>query len=102
MDFQKLLEQAEAMQASLSAVEDQLKDTVYEGTSGGSHGVSIRMNGENEIQEIQIADELMSLENKEMLQDMLMIAFNHANEQIQKDRTSKMQNVTGNMKLPGM
>lgn len=99
MDLQKLLEQAQAMQASLSSVETQLKDTMYEGSS---NGVKIVMNGENEIQEISIPDDLMDKENKEMLQDVLLIAFNNANEKIIADRESKMNAITQNVHIPGM
>ncbi len=99
MDLQKLLEQAQAMQASLSSVETQLKDTMYEGSS---NGVKIVLNGENEVQEISIPDDLMDKENKEMLQDVLLIAFNNANEKIIADRESKMNAITQNVHIPGM
>lgn len=99
MDLQKLLEQAQAMQSSLSSVETQLKDTIYEGSS---NGVRIIMNGENEVQEISIPDELMDKDNKEMLQDVLLIAFNNANEKIIADRESKMNAITQNVHIPGM
>ena len=99
MDLQKLLEQAQAMQASLSSVETQLKDTMYEGFS---NGVKIVMNGENEVQKISIPDDLMDKENKEMLQDVLLIAFNNANEKIIADRESKMNAITQNVHIPGM
>lgn len=99
MDLQKLLEQAQAMQASLSSVETQLKETMYEGSS---NGVKIVMNGENEVQEISIPDDLMDKENKEMLQDVLLIAFNNANEKIIADRESKMNAITQNVHIPGM
>lgn len=99
MDLQKLLEQAQAMQSSLSSVETQLKDTIYEGTS---NGVKVIMNGDNKVQEVSIPDELMSLENKDMLQDVLLIAFNNANEKIVADRESKMKAITNNMHIPGM
>lgn len=99
MDLQKLLEQAQAMQSSLSSVETQLKDTIYEGSS---NGVRIVMNGENEVQEISIPDDLMDKDNKEMLQDVLLIAFNNANEKIIADRESKMNAITQNVHIPGM
>lgn len=99
MNLQKLLEQAQAMQASLSSIETQLKDTMYEGSS---NGVKIVMNGENEVQEISIPDDLMDKENKEMLQDVLLIAFNNANEKIIADRESKMNAITQNVHIPGM
>lgn len=99
MDLQKLLEQAQAMQSSLSSVETQLKDTIYEGSS---NGVKIVMNGENEVQEISIPDDLMDKDNKEMLQDVLLIAFNNADEKIIADRESKMNAITQNVHIPGM
>ena len=99
MDLQKILEQAQAMQSSLSSVETQLKDTIYEGSS---NGVRIVMNGENEVQEISIPDDLMDKDNKEMLQDVLLIAFNNANEKIIADRESKMNAITQNVHIPGM
>lgn len=99
MNLQKLLEQAQAMQASLSSVETQLKDTMYEGSS---NGVKIVLNGENEVQKISIPDDLMDKENKEMLQDVLLIAFNNANEKIIADRESKMNAITQNVHIPGM
>lgn len=99
MDLQKLLEQAQAMQSSLSSVETQLKDTIYEGSS---NGVKIVMNGENEVQKISIPDDLMDKENKEMLQDVLLIAFNNVNEKIIADRESKMNSITQNVHIPGM
>lgn len=99
MDLQKLLEQAQAMQSSLCSVETQLKDTIYEGSS---NGVRIIMNGENEVQEISIPDDLMDKDNKEMLQDVLLIAFNNANEKIIADRESKMNAITQNVHFPGM
>lgn len=99
MDLQKLLEQAQAMQSSLSSVETQLKDTIYEGSS---NGVKIVMNGENEVQEISIPDDLMDKDNKEMLQDVLLIAFNNANEKIIADRESKMNAITQNVHIHGM
>ena len=94
MDLQKLLEQAQAMQASLSSVETQLKDTMYEGSS---NGVKIVL-----VQESSIPDDLMDKENKEMLQDVLLIAFNNANEKIIADRESKMNAITQNVHIPGM
>ena len=44
----------------------------------------------------------MDKENKEMLQDVLLIAFNNANEKIIADRESKMNAITQNVHIPGM
>ncbi len=102
MDIQKLLQQAQAMQKQLADMEDELNEKVYEGTSGGSNGVKVEINGGYEVQSITIGDDLMDLENKEMLQDMLLLAMNQALEEIAKDKEENLGSVTGGLNIPGM
>ena len=49
MDFGKLMEQASRMQESLGRLEDELNATVYEGSS---NGLTVKINGKMECQEI--------------------------------------------------
>ena len=102
MDLQKLMQEAQKMQKELGKIEEELAETIYEGTSGGSEGVIVKVNGRTEVQEVLIPDELLDVENKEMLQDMILIAANDAIAQANADREEKMGSVTSGMKLPGM
>ena len=102
MDLQKLMQQAQQMQKQLGKIEEELSETIYEGTSGGSEGVLVKVNGKNEVQEIIIPEELMDKENREMLQDMLLIAANDALAKATSEREEKMGALTQGMKLPGM
>ena len=102
MDLQRLMQQAQQMQRKIAKIEEELDATIYEGATGGSEGVSVKVRGKNEIQEITISDELMDKENKEMLQDMLLIACNEALEKAKAERDEKMGAVTQGVKLPGM
>ena len=86
MDLQRLMQRAQQMQRRIAKNEEELDATIYEGATGGSEGVSVKVSGKNEIQEITLSDELMDKENKEMLQDMLPIACNEALEKAKAER----------------
>ena len=75
--------------------------TEYEGKAGGN-GVKVVVNGRNEVQSVEIADDLMTVDNKEMLQDLILIAVNEAVEKAFQDRENKLGSATSGLNLPGM
>ena len=91
MDIQKLMEQARRCKI-ICKIEEELNATEYEGKAGGN-GVKVVVNGRNEVQSVEIADDLMTVDNKEMLQDLILIAVNEAVE-----RHSKIEKT--NLALP--
>ena len=101
MDIQKLMEQARQMQDNLGRIEEELNATEYEGKAGGN-GVKVVVNGRNEVQSVEIADDLMTVDNKEMLQDLILIAVNEAVEKAFQDRENKLGSDTSGLNLPGM
>lgn len=101
MDFSKLMEQAQKMQQDLTEMQSELAETIYTGKCGNGE-VVVKINGHNGMQEIQIADDLMTLDNKEMLQDMILIAQNAAVEKAAKDREEKMGAATAGINIPGL
>ena len=102
MDMQRLMAQAKKMQNSIASAEKELDETVYEGASGSDNAVIIRINSKHEVQEVVIADDLMDRENKEMLQDLITVAFGKAEEKLAADREAKMGAITGGVSFPGM
>ena len=100
MDLKKLMEQAQQMQNDMSKIEEELGETVYIGNSSGVDGVTIKLNGHNEVLEVSIAEELMDKDNREMLQDMILLAVNDATKQID-DFTEKKMGKFGNS-MPGV
>lgn len=97
MDINMLMKQAQKMQTDLKKTQSKLESTIYE---GNSNGIVVKMNGKNEVTEIYIPDELM--EDKEMLQDMLMIAINHAVEAVSQDRENQLGGLTAGLNIPGL
>lgn len=97
MDMNAILKQAQKMQADLAKTQTKLEETIYEGKS---NGIVVKMNGKNECQSIEIPEELM--DDREMLQDLLLIAFNNANEMIAEDRENQLGGITSGLNIPGM
>lgn len=99
MDVQRLMQQAQQMQRRLAKIEEELDATLYEGTN---NGVTVTVNGKNEVTEVKIDPELLEKDNQEMLQDMIMLAVNDANAKAKADRETKMNTVTNGVRVPGM
>lgn len=97
MDFGKLMEQASRMQESLGRLEDELNATVYEGSS---NGLTVKINGKMECQEIHIPEEMM--DDREMLEDMIRIALNQESQKANDDREKRLRHAAGGLGIPGM
>ena len=102
MDLSRLMQQAQHMQRRMNEIEAELAETTYEGNTGGEEGVTVVVSGRNEVQEVRIGEELMDPENREMLQDMVLIAVNDALGKAAAEREEKLGGLTQGMKLPGM
>ena len=99
MDIQRLLKEAQKMQSSLQKVEKELEDSQYEGKSGP---VTVVINGNHNVVSVDIDEEIWSADNKEMLQDMIMLAINDANKKASDERENKMSSLTAGVKMPGV
>lgn len=77
MDLDKLMQQAQSLQKQIEKTTAEISAMEFTGTASGGM-VEVRINGDNKVLNVSIADELMNSEDKEILQDMIMIAFNDA------------------------
>ncbi len=79
MDIKKMMEQAKKMQAVMDKQESELKANIF---VVEKQGITIKSNGNREVLSIDINDVLIDPEDKEMLQDIIIIAINEINELI--------------------
>ena len=101
MNINALMQQAQKMQQQMQKKQRELESKEYEFTSNGG-AIKIKMLGSKEIKSLEIDEDLIDKDEKEMLQDMLMIAINEAISKIEKEFESAMGSATGGMKIPGM
>jgi len=98
---QKMMRQMQKMQADMARVQDELGEMTVEATAGGG-AIRCVMTCKQEMKEIVIDPELVDPEEIEMLQDLLVVAFNEACRLSQEKGAAEMAKVTGNIKIPGL
>jgi nucleoid-associated protein EbfC len=95
-----LMKQATAMQDNMKKAQEELANSEVVGTSG-SGLVKITMTGKHHVKRIEIDPSLL-MDDKDMLEDMLMVAFNDAAKQLADNSDAKMGSVSKGMPgLPG-
>ena len=88
MNIQSLMREAQKMQKNLEKTQKELSDTTYEGTSSL---VNVVLNGNKHIVSVKIkATEDFSVEDVELLEDMIMVAFNDAAKKVDEDKEKKL------------
>lgn len=88
MNMQALMREAQKMKKELEKTQSELESTVYEGSSSL---VFVKMNGKKELISVEIKnDGDFNGEDLEMLQDMILVAFNDASKKVDKDKDSKL------------
>ena len=98
-DFTKILDKAKELEAKMKESQEKIKKIRAEGTAG-SNSVKIILDGEGEIQKIEISDELLK-EEKSIIEDLIVAAHNNAKNQL-KDRTSEeISKATSDFGIPG-
>jgi nucleoid-associated protein EbfC len=99
MNIQKMMKQAQQMQSRLAEMQEKLGEEEEEGSSGGGM-VTILLNGKSELKRIHIDKSLLNPDEKEMLEDLIVAAFNEAKNRMEKKISEKMSSVTSGMQLP--
>jgi len=79
LNFQKMMKQAQDMQFKLQEMQEKLKDIEVEGQSGGGL-VNITMTCAGKIRSLSIDPSLLSAEEKETTEDLIIAAINNALE----------------------
>ena len=88
MNMQSLMKEAQKMQKELQKAQKELENSEYEGISSF---VKVVINGNKEMKSIKInfEDELSGKEDMEMLEDMIIVAYNDASKKVDVDKDKK-------------
>ena len=97
-DFSDMLSKAKAMQKKMKEAQDKIKKIEVEGESGGNL-VKVILSGDYELKSIIISDAAKK-ENQEIINDLIIAAYNKAKENLKKKSSEKLSKVTGGLNLP--
>jgi DNA-binding YbaB/EbfC family protein len=98
MNIQQMMKQAQQMQERLKK---QMDDLRVEATAGGGM-VTVVVNGNKQLQSLKIDPEVVSKEDVEMLQDLILAAINDAQRKADEELNKSMGGLMGGMKMPGL
>lgn len=98
-NMQKMMKQVQKMQSDMAKLQEELANKLVEATAGGG-AVKIVMNGKQQVQQLEIDPEILNPDDVEMLQDILIAAFNEALRKSQDMVSGDMNKITGGMKMP--
>jgi hypothetical protein len=96
-----LLKQAQEMQSRMAKIQEELAQKTMEGSAGGGM-VQVTVNGQFAVTAIKIDESVVSVEEREMLEDLVMAAVNDGMRKARDMVSTEMSKVTGGFKIPGL
>jgi DNA-binding YbaB/EbfC family protein len=96
-----MIKQAQQLQRRMTELQEELESATVEATSGGGV-VTVVVTGKMTVESIQIDQEVVSPEEVEMLQDLVLAAVNEGLSKAQEMVSSRMSALTGGLNIPGL
>jgi len=96
----QLMKQAQQMQARMAEMQAQLEALEMTGASGGGM-VELTLNGKGDVKRLKIDKAVVDPAETEVLEDLIVAAFNDARAKVNAHAESEMQKLTGGLQLPG-
>ncbi len=98
-DFNKILDKAKEIEAKMKESQENIKKIRVTGISG-SNSVKVILDGEGEMQKIEISDEILR-EKKGIIEDLILAAHNNAKSQLKTKTNEEISKATGGFGIPG-
>ena len=93
MNMQNIMAQANKLKAEMERISEEIEATTY---VGKNTGVKIAINGKLEVESVEILNE-ETLADKELVEDMILVALNDALDKLKKDKEEKLGKYTGGL-----
>ena len=97
----RMLRQAQQLQKKMAQLQEELETATVEATAGGGV-VSVVVTGKLTLESIEIDPEVVSPDDVEILQDLIIAAVNEGLSNAQEMASSRMGELTGGLNIPGL
>ena len=98
-DFNKILDKAKELEAKMKESQENIKKIRVTGVSG-SNSVKVILDGEGEMQKIEISDEILK-EEKGIIEDLIVAAHNNAKSKLKTKTNEEISKATSSFGIPG-
>ncbi len=95
----QMMKQAQQMQAKMAEMQAQLEQVEMSGAAGGGL-VKVTIGGKGELKKIAIDKSLVDPNEVEVLEDLIVAAFNDAKGRLETHLQEEMAKLPGGLKLP--
>ncbi len=95
----RLMKQAQEMQAKMAEMQTKLAEIEISGSAGGGL-VTATLNGKGELRRLKIDPSLANPDEVEVLEDLIVAAFNDTKTKVEARVAEEMREVTGGLELP--
>ncbi|MFZ4541255.1 MAG: YbaB/EbfC family nucleoid-associated protein [Rickettsiales bacterium] len=99
MNIQKMMKQAQEMQAKLGQMQSEMESREFEGVAG-SGAVKVTLTGKGAMTGITLDASLMNADEKDMLEDLIQVAHKDAKDKADAALADAMGSVTSGLNLP--
>ena len=100
-NMNQMIKQAQKMQSDITALQEDLEQREFSASVGGGM-VDITINGKRNVLSLNIKPEVVNPDDIEMLQDLIMSAFNEAVHNLDEVSDKEMSELTGGVSFPGL
>lgn len=98
-DLMKMMKQAQELQSRMQQMQEEMSAMEAEGQSGAG-AVRVTLNGKGEMRALKIDPALMKPGEVEMVEDLVLAAFQDAKKKVEALLADKMQEITGGLPMP--
>jgi hypothetical protein len=95
----QMLKQAQEMQGRMNEMQERLAAVEVSGAAGAGL-VQVTISGKGEAKRVKIDPSLLVADEIEVLEDLVMAAFNDAKTRLDAHVAEEMQKLTGGLNLP--
>ena len=98
-DLMKMMKQAQEIQGRMQRMQEELAALEVSGQSGAGL-VKVTLNGKGEMRSVKIDPSLLKPDDAEIVEDLVLAAFQDAKGKVEGEMQKRMQEVTGGLPLP--
>jgi len=95
----QMMKQAQEMQSKMTEMQDKLSEMEVTGSSGAGM-IEVTLTGKSDVRKIKIDPSLIDPSDPEVLEDLIVAAFNDAKSKVEARVNEKMSEMTGGLQLP--
>ena len=99
--FGNIMKEAQKLQQQMAAMQEEIGKRKVVATAGGGM-VTVEVNGKQEILSIKIDPEVVSKDDVQMLEDLVLAACNEALRKSRELVQQELGKLTGGLKIPGL